>query len=175
MFSSLRLSFLLSALLQESDSGGGLPWWVWVLAFFVLLFLFWYFFIRDESMPEAPAAHHETRTLNATPAIEAVPEPEAAPEPEPEPEAAAAPDDLRKIEGIGPKVSGLLVSAGITTFAQLANTDIARLQEILDAAGARYRIINPETWPEQAALAAAGNWDGLQALQDSLQAGRRAA
>jgi len=33
---------------------------------------------------------------------------------------------------------------------------------------------NPETWPEQASLAAQGNWEGLSALQEELRGGRRA-
>src|SRR5690606_39008422 len=32
-------------------------------------------------------------------------------------------DDLKKIEGIGPKIAETLVEAGITTFAELAKTD----------------------------------------------------
>ncbi len=81
-------------------------------------------------------------------------------------------DDLTKIEGIGPKISGLLQAAGIQTFAQLASTDVARLQSILDAAGPRYRIANPSSWPAQARLAASGDWEALQKLQDSLVGGR---
>lgn len=33
--------------------------------------------------------------------------------------------------------------------------------------------IDPDTWPEQTQLAAAGDWDGLDQLQDSLKGGRR--
>lgn len=86
---------------------------------------------------------------------------------------AAGPDDLKKIEGIGPAMARILNEAGITTFAALAAKSPAELQAILDAAGAP-RITNPATWPEQAALAAAGNWDALQVLQDSLKGGRAA-
>jgi hypothetical protein len=49
---------------------------------------------------------------------------------------------------------------------------VARIQEILDAAGPAYNIADPGTWPEQARLAAAGNMDGLKALQERLTAGR---
>jgi predicted flap endonuclease-1-like 5' DNA nuclease len=82
------------------------------------------------------------------------------------------PDDLKVIEGIGPKISGLLHAAGVRTFAQLANTDVERLRQILVDANLT-RLADPGTWPEQAALAAAGDWDGLKALQDSLKGGRR--
>lgn len=73
---------------------------------------------------------------------------------EPEEEVAveivAAPDNLTKINGVGPKVASLLQENGIQTFAQLARTDVARLQAILDKAGSRYRLIDPTAWPEQA-------------------------
>ena len=59
----------------------------------------------------------------------------------------AAPDDLTRISGIGPKISGVLAEAGITTFAQLAGSGTDRLRRILDAAGIR---ATPDTWPAQA-------------------------
>jgi len=84
-----------------------------------------------------------------------------------------APDDLKLIEGIGPKISQLLMDNGILTFAQLAATSIERLQAILEEAGPNFQLANPDTWPEQAKLAAAGAWDELQTLQDRLIGGRR--
>ena len=86
---------------------------------------------------------------------------------------APAPDDLTRIEGIGPKISGLLQAAGITTFAQLAATDVSRLKQILTEAGLA-ALADPSTWAEQAKLAAAGEWDALKALQGKLKGGRRA-
>lgn len=94
---------------------------------------------------------------------------------EPEPVAPPEPDDLTKIEGIGPKISQLLHNAGILTFAQLATTDVARVEEILTEAGTRYQLADPDTWPHQASLAAAGKWDELSALQEILHAGRQEA
>ena len=85
----------------------------------------------------------------------------------------AAPDDLRKIEGIGPRISALLQEAGITTFAQLANTEVSQLKQILEKGGSRFTMADPSSWPEQAALAAAGNWAGFEALQRQLTGGRR--
>ncbi len=82
-------------------------------------------------------------------------------------------DDLTKIEGIGPKIAGLLQAAGITTFAQLSNTEVSRLEAILNEAGSRYRLADPESWPEQSKLAAAGDWAALQTLQERLTGGRR--
>lgn len=84
------------------------------------------------------------------------------------------PDDLKRIEGIGPKISMVLQEAGIVTFAQLAAASPDRLAQILEAADARLlQLADPTTWPEQAALAAAGEWDALGALQDTLKGGRR--
>ncbi len=80
-------------------------------------------------------------------------------------------DDLKCIEGIGPKMSALLETAGITTFAQLAAADINRLQGLLR--DNRWTFADPTTWPEQASLAAAGDWQALEILQGELKGGRR--
>jgi len=82
-----------------------------------------------------------------------------------------APDDLVAIEGIGPKIAGVLKAAGIATFADLAATDASRLSDILH--DANLRLADPATWPEQAQLAAEGKWDEFKALQNSLKGGRR--
>jgi large subunit ribosomal protein L27 len=81
-------------------------------------------------------------------------------------------DDLKKIEGIGPKIAELFYAAGITTFVQLSETSTARMQEILDEAGPRYSSHNPMTWGHQASLAADGQWDELKELQDELNGGK---
>jgi small subunit ribosomal protein S1 len=82
-------------------------------------------------------------------------------------------DDLKKIEGIGPKIQQILRDAGIGTFEKLSSSDVDQIREILLAAGSRYKMFDPTTWPEQAKLAAAGDWDALKELQDSLQGGKR--
>ncbi len=81
-------------------------------------------------------------------------------------------DDLKKIEGIGPKIEGLLNAARIHTFAQLAAAPTADVQAVLDRAGPRYRIHDPATWARQAALAAGGRWGELEELQERLEGGR---
>jgi predicted flap endonuclease-1-like 5' DNA nuclease len=60
-------------------------------------------------------------------------------------------DNLTKISGIGPKTATVLASAGITTYAQLAAATEGGLREILESAGPRYRLLDPTTWPDQAA------------------------
>lgn len=86
--------------------------------------------------------------------------------------AAKVADDLTRIEGIGPKISGLLQAAGISTFAELAGASVGRLQEIIAEAGLT-ALADPRTWPEQASLAAQGQWERLEALQAELKGGRR--
>lgn len=81
-------------------------------------------------------------------------------------------DDLKIIEGIGPSIAGILLRHGISTFRQLANTPREHLTEILTEARLN-RLADPETWPEQAQLAADGKWDELAQLQGSLRGGRR--
>lgn len=78
-------------------------------------------------------------------------------------------DDLKKIEGIGPKIAETLAEAGITTFAKLAKTDAAKISEII--ADVRGNHVT-DTWQEQAQLAADGKWDELKKWQDELNGGK---
>ena len=77
-------------------------------------------------------------------------------------------DDLKKIEGIGPKIAETLVEAGIATYADLAKAKPAKISEIIE--GVRGNHV-PDTWPQQAQLAADGKWDELKELQDKLDGG----
>lgn len=81
------------------------------------------------------------------------------------------PNDLKIVEGIGPKIEGLLKDAGINTWSELAAADVDRLQKILDAAGDRFKLAHPATWPKQAGLAADGKWSELTEYQDFLDGG----
>lgn len=125
-----------------------------------------------KSKPAKPAAPKAE-----APAVKA-----AAPAPKVEVEApavkaAAAPapgkkDNLKKIEGIGPKIESLLHEAGILTFAQLAATKADKIKEILAAAGKRYQMHDPTSWPLQSGMAAEGKWDELNKWQDEHDHGR---
>lgn len=64
------------------------------------------------------------------------------------------PDNLKRVNGIGPKIEKLLKENGITTFAQLAQTEVSRIQALLDEV--EYTLPDPTTWPEQARQLAAG-------------------
>ena len=81
-------------------------------------------------------------------------------------------DDLKKVEGIGPKIEQLLNNDGIWLWSDLAASAQERLQAILDAAGPHYRIHDPSSWARQAALASEGKWAELKTFQDFLIAGR---
>ncbi len=118
---------------------------------------------------EAPVAKAEPKKVVEAPTAPVVEEvaPVAASS-----DAAVNPDDLKKIEGIGPKIEQLLNAAGISTFAELAMADVEQIKEVLNEAGSRYKMHDPTTWPQQAALAAAGKWDELKTLQDELNGGR---
>ncbi|MFD2824849.1 50S ribosomal protein L21 [Leeuwenhoekiella polynyae] len=80
-------------------------------------------------------------------------------------------DDLKKIEGAGPKAAEALVAAGIDTFAKVAKTSPEKLSEVLSEASSRLSHLVTDTWPKQAALAAEGKWDELKELQDNLDGG----
>lgn len=58
------------------------------------------------------------------------------------------PDDLTEISGIGPKISSILIEAGITSFTQLADVDESTLNQIMQEAG--LRLGNPSSWIAQA-------------------------
>lgn len=102
----------------------------------------------------------------------------AAPAKKEAPKAAAKPapkkktdkgDDLKKIEGIGPKIAETLVAAGIATFADLANTKAERIAEIISEVRGNHVT---DTWPAQAKMAAEGKWDELKKWQDELDGGK---
>jgi large subunit ribosomal protein L21 len=86
-------------------------------------------------------------------------------------EAVKEADDLTKIEGIGPKVAKVLNGAGITTFEELAKAKAADVQKALDAA--KLQMMDPKGWISQAKLAAKGDWDGLEKMQEKLKGGRK--
>lgn len=143
-------------------------------AVFLFVWLLWWLWTHREE-EEAPAI--ELKDI-PTPSEEVpISEPEGAEiavmDEEP-PEAPPEGDDLKRIEGVGPKLASVLEEAGIRTFAALADTKVDRLEQILEDADPRFlRLANPSTWPEQAALAAAGDWEALEALQSELKASRR--
>ena len=122
---------------------------------------------KKEKAPKAEKA--------AAPKAEAPTEKVEAPAPKVE-AAAPAPsveaEDLKKIEGIGPKIAEILNTAGILSFRQLAETTPDAIRALLEEAGPRYKAHNPATWPKQAEMAAEGKWDELKKWQDELDGGK---
>lgn len=83
-------------------------------------------------------------------------------------------DDLKRLEGIGPRIEKLLNDAGIKSYAKLATMDRDALKAILDAGGSQFKLHEPKSWPYQAELAAKQNWQRLKEYQDFLISGRNA-
>lgn len=81
-------------------------------------------------------------------------------------------DNLKLIEGIGPKIEGLLNEAGIHSFEDLKAAKKKQLKDILTKAGSRYKMHDPSTWEKQAKLAAAGKMEELKKWQDELKGGK---
>ena len=81
-------------------------------------------------------------------------------------------DDLKIVEGIGPKIEELFKTSGILSWKALGETSVERCNKILDKAGERYRMHNPGTWPKQSKLAYQGKWQKLKDLQDKLDKGK---
>jgi large subunit ribosomal protein L21 len=126
--------------------------------------------LRIEGITESgakPAAKKEAAPAKDEAPKAAAPKKEAAPK-----AAASSSDDLKKIEGVGPKMAEILAEAGLNSFAAVAKADVENIKEILAAAGNRYKAFDPTTWPQQAQLAADGKWDELKELQDRLDGGR---
>jgi predicted flap endonuclease-1-like 5' DNA nuclease len=162
----------------------GNPWLLWVFVVVVLvafvIFLIWWWSrgggeeegetLVPPGRPQVagPAAEEAKEITTEMTAVKEVADATASPPP--------APDDLKRIEGIGPKISSVLQAAGITTFAQLAEADSAQLEQILEEENPNLlRLANPGSWPEQARLAAGGQWEELEKLQDQLHGGREQA
>jgi predicted flap endonuclease-1-like 5' DNA nuclease len=131
----------------------GVSDWVWIIVFMLVLALVWWLLSRSTRQSEVEEAEIETQVAEEhTTDFSHV-------------------DDLTHIEGIGPKINSLLQEAGITSFAQLADTDVSKLDEILETAG--ITLADPKTWPEQAELAAGDQWEELEKLQGDLSGGRK--
>ncbi|MGL5929213.1 MAG: hypothetical protein ACRCY8_09765, partial [Dermatophilaceae bacterium] len=136
-----------------------------------------------DAEPEATRDAEPEATPDIEPEATPSEEPEATPDAEPEatPDVAAGAaalgvklqaDDLTAVEGIGPKIRDLIHATGVRTWRALSRTEVAALQQMLDAAGPRFRVHNPGTWPRQAGLLADGRWEEFKQLKASLRGGR---
>lgn len=111
-----------------------------------------------EEKKAAPAPKKEEAPKAAAPKKEAMPK-------------AAKADDLKKIEGIGPKIAETLTAAGVATFTELAKTSSEKISEIITDVRGNHVT---DTWPKQAQMAADGKWDELKKWQDEMDGGKPA-
>ena len=75
-------------------------------------------------------------------------------------------DDLKKIEGIGPRIEEILNKQGIYTFKALRKTDRDTLKSYLSNADKRFAAHETESWPHQAGMAEKGQWEELKIYQE---------
>jgi len=124
---------------------------------------------EEKKVEAAPKAAEEKPAKKA----EAAPKKEekAAEEKPAKKEAKAKPDDLTKIEGIGPKAAEALAANGVGTFAELADADAEKVKEILTEASSTLAHLDPTSWPKQAKMATDGKWDELKEWQDNVKGG----
>jgi predicted flap endonuclease-1-like 5' DNA nuclease len=111
------------------------------------------------TMHDAPETMHDAETFDLGAAAAAIGKPIVA-------------DDLTVVEGIGPKIAELCHGIGITTWSDLAETEVSLLRTMLNDAGQRFKAHDPSSWPQQAALLAVGAWDDFAALAERLDGGR---
>ena len=64
-----------------------------------------------------------------------------------------------------------MVSAGIATFADMANAKAENMKSILTDASPRLAHLDPGSWAKQAQMAADGKWDELKEWQDNAKGG----
>lgn len=124
---------------QQQEQAFGVPIWIWFLLIVLVIVVAVIWTLHEES--EAGKTQDEAT-------VQAVAEPTQAVTTESAPASDVRPDNLKKVNGIGPKIEQLLKRNSIMTFAQLAETDVSRLQALLDEV--EYALADPTTWPEQA-------------------------
>ena len=81
-------------------------------------------------------------------------------------------EDLKIIEGVGPKIEALFKAHGVKTWSNVANATPAQLKEVLMRGGDRFALADPTSWPDQAALAVEGRWKDLEDFKKVMIAGR---
>jgi len=155
MFKGFVLAF------SNAQGGRGALWWIWLIIIIaIVIFLIWMLFKPSET-EKTKEEEKRTESKELKERTEEVIKKSEDKE-----------DDLKLIEGIGPKVSQILKEHGIKTFKDLSRKDPEDIKKLLESKGIR-GIVDPTTWPEQAKLAAEGKWEELKKLQKELKGGRR--
>ena len=146
----LSLIFALTGCSTQQDTYYGIPWWGWLIIILCILIVLYinFFLAKDkESAVDLPEKIAEPIALEVDNM-----------------------DDLKLIEGIGPKIQSVLRDAGVDTYAKIADLLPEEIMGILQAGGIRLAVA--ETWPKQAKLAAEGKMAELEELQEKLTGGR---
>lgn len=79
------------------------------------------------------------------------------------PAAAGAPDDLRRIKGLGPKLNNVLAGLGITRYDQIAAWGAQEIATVDAQLGTFKGRIVRDNWVEQAKFLASGDTAGFEA------------
>jgi predicted flap endonuclease-1-like 5' DNA nuclease len=82
-------------------------------------------------------------------------------------------DDLKKIEGVGPKIEQLLNADGVKSYDDVMVIGADKIREILLKAGPQYKVHDPSTWGDQSQLAKDEKWDELYEMQTQLKGGKK--
>ncbi len=155
MFKGFVLAF------SNAQGGRGALWWIWLIIIIaIVIFLIWMIF-KPSGTEKTKEEEKRTESKELKERTEEVIKKSEDKE-----------DDLKLIEGIGPKVSQILKEHGIKTFKDLSKKDPEDIKKLLESKGIR-GIVDPTTWPEQAKLAAEGKWEELKKLQKELKGGRK--
>ena len=146
---------------SNAQGGRGALWWIWLIIIIaIVIFLIWMIFKPSET-EKTKEEEKRTESKELKERTEEVIKKSEDKE-----------DDLKLIEGIGPKVSQILKEHGVKTFKDLSKKDPEDIKKLLESKGIR-GIVDPTTWPEQAKLAAEDKWEELKKLQKELKGGRR--
>lgn len=81
-------------------------------------------------------------------------------------------NDLKLIEGIGPKIESLFHNFDIRSWGDLAGCSVEKCNEVLASGGDRYRLHDPSSWPMQAMMAHQGEWKNLARWQEEHKHGK---
>ncbi|MGW2093854.1 helix-hairpin-helix domain-containing protein [Promicromonospora sukumoe] len=114
---------------------------------------------------EAAAAQAATRVEAARTEADSAATPETPAEP------AATPDDLQRLEGVGPKIAAALKAAGYTTYAKIAGATEAELREAVAGQGIKFAPA-AASWADQAQYLVDNDAKGLEEYQDYLVGGQ---
>jgi predicted flap endonuclease-1-like 5' DNA nuclease len=127
--------------------------------------------VEPVTEPVAPLA--QPAAAAPGPATEPVPVVAAA-DTAPVPVAVGEPDDIQRIEGIGPKLGAAMRKAGYGTFAKIADASVDDLRGAAAESGITF-LPSVTTWSRQARLLADGDDEGHRELTSRLRSGQERA